>query len=70
MRKYWVVQKITPLFLKFLFIAYDVWKQSEREGLKLDALEVVRQGFVDLVKRSDAEKIEKLLYLFTKSTEP
>jgi hypothetical protein len=37
------------------FIASDVWEQSEKEGLELEAfrmrLEVVRQGFVDLVKR-------------------
>jgi hypothetical protein len=40
---------------KFLFIAYDVWEQAERIGLKLDALlmrlEVIRRGSVDLIKR-------------------
>jgi hypothetical protein len=61
-KKYWVVQKRTSLFLKQSKIhsaltIYDVWEQSEKEGLKLEALlmrlGVVRQGFVDLVKRSE-----------------
>jgi hypothetical protein len=47
--------KKKKIFPKFLFIAFDVWEQSERIGLKLDALlmrlEVIRQGSVDLVKR-------------------
>jgi hypothetical protein len=30
---HWVVQKITPLFFQnFLFIAFDVWEQSEKAG--------------------------------------
>jgi hypothetical protein len=40
-------------FSKFLFIAYDVWEQSGKEGLKLDALmmrlEVTVYDLVDLV---------------------
>jgi hypothetical protein len=55
--KNWVVQKMNVAFSEVnqKFIAYDVWEQSEKEGLELEAfrmrLEVVRQGFVDLVKR-------------------
>jgi hypothetical protein len=38
-------------FSKCLFIAFDVWEQAEREGLKLDALGGCSAGIGRLGKK-------------------
>jgi hypothetical protein len=55
-RKYWGCSKI-------LFIAYDVWGQSEGIGLKIDALlmrlEATVHGFTDLKNLKSLMKPEE-----------